>query len=286
MTTVETSHSTSPPDDQESVDEYRLRRQARRRSWFSPGAGWALIGHPLKAWLTLITYVALIASALWLIWRLSALAFWLTVTFFVATLVIWSLELASLGRATVRLTPSAWLVRGFWPITLLVGLSSLAVPALMWVELDVTRIRGGGMEPSIASSESLVYHRHPTKGDLARGRVIVCKLSEETRVGRPGLLLIGRVLALPGDKLSIRGGAYVVDGESTDYLADSRIDQPAIDVPKWPKEVTVPDERYFVVQDSPRPGLDSRSFSWIRWQDIESTRIHSLRPDRLLQPVE
>lgn len=286
MTTVETSHPAPPPQDHETVDEDRLRRQARRRAWFSPGAGWALIGHPGKAWLTLFTYVAFIAAALWTICTLSALAVVLSVALFLATLVIWSLELASLGRATVRPTTSTWLVRWFWPVTVLVSLASLAVLLSMWLELGLTRVNGSNMEPSIAPYERLVYRRHPAKGELARGRVILCKLSDETRVGRPGMLLIGRVLSLPGDKLSIRDGAYAVDGEPTDYLADVYLHQPAVDVPKWPKEVTVPDERYFVVQDSPRPGLDSRSFSWIRWQDIEASRIHYLRPDRLLQPVE
>lgn len=286
MTTVEPSLSASPPENSDSVDEYPLRRQARRRAWFSPGAGWALIGHPGKAWLTLITYAAFIAAALWTIWSLSPIALVLTAALFLSSLVIWSLELAALGRAAVRPAPSAWLVRWFWPITVLVSAASFALLLLMWIELGLTRIKGGGMEPSVPASERLIYRRHPAKGELARGRVILCKLSDETRVGRPGMLLIGRALALPGDKLSIRDGAYAVDGEPTDYLADIRIDQPAIDVPKWPKEVIVPDERYFVVQDSPRPGLDSRSFSWVRGQDIEGTRIHYLRWDRLLQPVE
>lgn len=286
MTTVETPHSAPPPENSDTVDEYRLRRQARRRAWFSPGAGWALLGHPGKARFTFLMYAAFIAAALWLICRLSAIALWLTGALFIAALVIWSLELASLGRATVRFAPSTWLVRWFWPITLLVGLATLAVPVLMWTELDVTRVKGEAMEPSIASFEPLIYHRRRAKDDLARGSVILCELSDETRVGRPGMLLIGRVLALPGDKLSIRGGAYAIDGEPTDYLADIRMDKPAVDVPKWPKQVTVPDERYFVVQDSPRPGLDSRSFSWVRWQDIKGSQIHSLRPDRLLQPVD
>lgn len=286
MTTAETSHSVPPPQNHESVDEYRLRRQARRRAWFSPGAGWALIGHPGKARLTFFTYVAFIAAALWTIWTLSAIGLVLAVALFFITLVIWSLELASLGRVAVQPAPSAWLVRCFWPVTVLVSLASLAVLLSIGLELGLARVNGHGMEPSIMAYERLVYRRHPAKADLARGRVILCKLSDDTRVGRPGMLLIGRVLALPGDKLSIRDGAYAVDGEPTDYLADIHLHQPAVDVPKWPKELTLPDERYFVVQDSPRPGLDSRSTSWIRWQDIQGSPIHYLRPDRLLQPVE
>jgi signal peptidase I len=283
MTTVDTSPSAAPP---ETVDEYKLRRQARRRAWFCPGAGWALLGHPGRAGLTFFSYAALLVSALWLIWRLSAVALGLTAAFFLATLVIWSIEIARLGRAEVRPAPAAWLVRWCWPITTLVLLASVAVPLLVLLELDVTRVNGDAMLPSIAPFEPLVYHRRPNRDDLAPGSIVLCKLSDDTRVGRPGMLLIGRVLALPGQKLSIRKGAYAVDGEKTDYLADVHLDRPAVDVPKWPKEVTVPDERYFVVQDSPRPGLDSRSFSWVRWQDMEGTRIHYLRPDRLLQPVE
>ncbi|MGH7193253.1 MAG: S26 family signal peptidase, partial [Candidatus Saccharimonadales bacterium] len=97
--------------------------------------------------------------------------------------------------------------------------------------------------------------------------------------------------ALPGDSISIRKRNYVVNGETTDYLADANLADAnlagaAVDVPKWPQTLKVREGRYFVIQDFPRPGVDSRSVSWIHDRDLVSARLIHVGGGRFFQPVE
>ena len=65
------------------------------------------------------------------------------------------------------------------------------------------------------------------------------RLSDSTRWGHPGTLTICRILALPGDRLSLRGGVYVVNGEPTSVFASPRPQAFALHVPTEPDALTV-----------------------------------------------
>ncbi|HEX5443856.1 MAG TPA: signal peptidase I, partial [Pirellulales bacterium] len=178
-----------------------------------------------------------------------------------------------------------WLARRFWTATALVWVTSLAIPALLAREFGWTVV-GEGMSPAIDIGESVLFRRRIEQGQLHQGTVVLFRLPPQTRVGEPGMLLAGRLLAVPDDTISIRKGKYVVNDETTDYLAEKKLAGAAVDVPKWPQTLKVREGRYFVVQDTPRPGLDSRSISWIHDRDLVSARLIHVGRGQLLQPVE
>lgn len=269
-----------------AADEPRLRARARRRAWFCPGAGWALLGHSRRATTTFLLYFGLLAALSWLIvsWRPAAL--WLTIAALVVTLIAWLGEISAVKRATIRPGQPGWLARRFWSATALTWAASLAIPGFMALEFGRTDITGAGMAPALDEGERVLFRRRIDPADLHAGAVVLFRLPPQARLGEPGMLLVGRLLAVPGDTLSVRNEKYVVNGETTDYLADKKIAIPAVDVPRWPETLRVREGRYFVVQDSPRPGIDSRLLSWIYDRDLVSARLIHVSRRQLFQPVE
>ena len=61
---------------------------------------------------------------------------------------------------------------------------------------------------------------------------------------------------------------------------------PVVDVPLEPDSLKVPADSCFVVQDAPGKGFDSRVLSWVRTEDIISTRLYRLTISNFLRPVE
>lgn len=275
-----------PPPSTIAEEEPRLRARARRRAWFCPGAGWALLGHGRRAMTTFLLYFAFLAALGWLIVSWLPAALWLTIAALVVTLIAWLGEISAVKRATIRPGQPGWLARRFWPATALTWAASLAIPALMALEFGRTDITGAGMAPALDAGERVLFRRRIDPADLHAGAVVLFRLPPQARIGEPGMLLVGRLLAVPGDTLSIRNDHYVVNGETTDYLADKKIAIPAVDVPRWPETLKVREGRYFVVQDSPRPGIDSRLLSWIHDRDLVSARLIHVSRRQLFQPVE
>lgn len=267
------------------ADERRLRARARRRAWFCPGAGWALLGRSRWASVTFCMYLVFLAALGWFIISTTPSALWVTVAVLAALVVAWTIEIAATRRAAIEPATPGWLARGFWPATALAWAASLAIPALLAREFGWTVI-GEGMSPAIDIGESVLFRRRVSPHELCDGAVVLFRLPPQTRVGEPGMLLAGRLLAVPGDTIAIRKGKYVVNGETTNYLAEKNLAGAAVDVPKWPQTLKVREERYFIVQDSPRPGLDSRSVSWLHDRDLVSARLIHVSGGRLFRPVE
>lgn len=277
-------HAPSAPTAE--LDEPRLRTRARWRAWFCPGAGWAILGRGRWTNATFFAYLVFLASLAWLIVSCSPPALWLSIATFVVALTAWSGEIAAVRRAAIQPDSRVWLARRFWPALTLVVLASLGIPALLAREFGWTIVADMGMSPTLEAGERVLFRRRIVPRDLRAGAVVLFRLPPQTRVGEPGMPLVGRLLAVPGDSIAIRKGKYVVNGETTDYLADTKPVDAAIDIPKWPQTLKVRDEQYFVVQDSPRPGIDSRQWSWIYDRDLTSARLIHVRGERFLQPVD
>ena len=62
--------------------------------------------------------------------------------------------------------------------------------------------------------------------------------------------------------------------------------KPVIEVPLAPDSFTVPDNRFFVVQDFTDNGFDSRVLAWVEMADIVSTRLYHLSGRGPLKSVE
>lgn len=69
---------------------------------------------------------------------------------------------------------------------------------------------------------------------------------------------IKRVVAEPGDRLSVRGGRVFIDGkeQKEDF---ARID-PACGICNLPKEITIPKDHYFMMGDNRGESADSREW--------------------------
>ena len=97
---------------------------------------------------------------------------------------------------------------------------------------------------------------------------------------------MSRILAVPGDRLAVRGGKYVVNGEPGPAVADTRPYAPVLDVPQEPDAITVPEGRYFIVQDDPTNSYDSRRYPWVEGRNIVGDRMYYLSGRGLFKSVE
>lgn len=122
---------------------------------------------------------------------------------------------------------------------------------------QATRVYGQSMEPNLHTDMRLVvekvsYKLHPPQ----RGDVVVLRL-------RPGDdLLIKRVIALPGEEVSIHDGKVYINGQPLDepYLASETRGNLAPRV--------VPPLHVFVMGDNRQASNDSRSFGPVHVDNI------------------
>ena len=157
---------------------------------------------------------------------------------------------------------------------------------LLVAEFRPLRMVGSGMEPTLEEAERLVYHRYVDRQSVRPGAVIVYENAEDSGWGEPDWIVISRVLAGPGDEIAIQDGRYVVNGTAGPPVAAPGRYDVVVNVPASPESVTVPDGRYFVVQDAPNGSLDSRVLSWVHTDDILASRLWYLSPRGFFKPVE
>jgi signal peptidase I len=86
--------------------------------------------------------------------------------------------------------------------------------------IDRFRVAESSMEPALVPGDRLLSVRPADR--VERGRLVVFE-----HPGRPGFMLVKRVIGLPGETVTVRGGVVSVDGE------------PAVDV--WGVGPTRPD---------------------------------------------
>jgi signal peptidase I len=102
------------------------------------------------------------------------------------------------------------------------------------------KVEGESMEPSFHNNEYLIvdkltYHfRSPARGD-----VIVFHSPQSD-----GVLLIKRIIGLPGENVEIKGGELYING----YQLQEKPDFPPIPYPDY--SVTVPRGQYWVIGDN------------------------------------
>jgi signal peptidase I len=122
---------------------------------------------------------------------------------------------------------------------------------------QATVVHGESMEPNLYPQQRLIidkisYHLHPPR----RNDIVVLDSPESD------LLLIKRVVGLPGETVEVRGGLVYVDGQLLDEsFANSRSDEM---VPP----VVVPPLSYYLMGDNRNNSNDSRAFGPIRRSEI------------------
>jgi signal peptidase I len=138
-------------------------------------------------------------------------------------------------------------------------LPAILIALLIHVFLaQATRVYGQSMEPNIHAEQRLVieklsYHFHAPR----RGDVVV--LHDPTGFNE---LLIKRVVALPGERVTLKDGRVWVDGN---LLAEPYLDQ---QTPSGNRTWIVPPLNLFVMGDNRGASRDSRSFGPVPMDDL------------------
>jgi signal peptidase I len=148
----------------------------------------------------------------------------------------------------------------------------IGLPIICLFGVGVFRIGGAGMTPTLLSGELLLYKKHVFQKDLHSGHLLFFRTSTESAWGKGGDVIVARILAIPGQELSIEGDHYLVDGKRAATVAPLGKYRPALEIPQAPQVLTVPDGCYFIVQDNPQNSFDSRVLSWAKESDVLATK--------------
>ncbi len=172
---------------------------------------------------------------------------------------------------------------GWWrgPLQTIRALIETIVPALLiavGINLflaQATQVQGQSMEPNLHSEQRLVvekvtYRFHGPR----RGDIVVIDMPEAGPE-----LLIKRVIALPGETLSSRGGKV--------YINDQALDEPYVTHPggRDVAEQVVPPLHVFVMGDNRQFSNDSRNFGPVPIDNIVGRAWFSYWPLELWGPV-
>lgn len=278
--------STDPHPSEADPALSSLRKTARFRSWFCPGAGFAYLGRAGLAVLTFSATVALLPAAAWLTFQPEAIPAWTFLGIIFLAVGLGVAEQFVVGRAASGPQGPAFLVAGFVVTAVGVWVAMLGVVVLLLTGFGSLQMAGSGMSPTLQKGERLVYARRAPTEQLGRGSLVLFRLSEKSAWGQPGWLTVGRILAVPGDRLAIRDQSYLVNGAPGPEIGATRPYDPVLVVPEEPESITVPPECYFIVQDDPRNSYDSRVLSWMEGKRIASDRLFQWRGGGLLTRVE
>jgi len=130
---------------------------------------------------------------------------------------------------------------------IIAGLVSLVLVTNVF---QLSRVDGDSMLPSLHDAEftvvnKLIYRLHPPQ----RGDIIVFHSPDEE-----GKDYIKRIIALPGETISIENGWVIVEG--------LKLNEPyVLNSPEYPfSQITVAKDHLFVLGDNRRNSADSRSF--------------------------
>jgi signal peptidase I len=260
-----------PVKDPDSVPA--LRRRARWRATFWPGGGLALLGYSRLA---LIGYIIVPLSMLTLFYAsftFDSVAAWAALIVFLSSALFWLVECIAVGYIPiVAQQKQNRYSRHFIPLCA-AGYALGIFPLLLcFFNVGWMRMAGIGMSPTILNREYILFQKR-IPSDLKRQQLIVFRNSPEAAWGRPSDVIVARILAGPGDRLSARDGQYLVNGSSTWRMGATGKLEPAISLPTEQDALMVPSECYFVVQDNPPNAFDSQVLSWVKQDRIIGTNI-------------
>jgi signal peptidase I len=151
-----------------------------------------------------------------------------------------------------------------------VGLMGVLV--ICFLNIGSMRIGGQGMMPTLLSGDLLLYRSHVFREDLRPGHLVFFRTSPGSAWGNGGDLVVARILAIPGDQLSVQGGHYLVNGKRTVPASPLGKLPHSLEIPQAAEALTVPPGCYFIVQDDPQNSLDSRVLSWAKETNLVATR--------------
>lgn len=268
-----------------SFEELAIRSQAIRRSWICPGAGLALAGHGPRAIATLLMAILAVLVLPWLAFQPGPTSLRTALAIVAMAGVLGLAEQVSLKGAVLQPPAPRILVQRFAVASLTYWLGAIAASLFLIASFGSLRVREACMAPGVEQGERLIYHKRVAARELTRNAVVLCRNSDDSARGQPGEYFLARILGGPGDQLALEDSHYIVNRTRGPLAADAGSTRLVIDVPAAPESLVVPDECYFVIQDSPA-GADSRTLSWVRRSQIVSSRIWHFQGMAPLTPVK
>ena len=140
-------------------------------------------------------------------------------------------------------------------------LSAIAIFLFVYLLiLQPHKIKGASMEPNFYNGEYLLTDKLSYRLRLPRrGEVIIFEAP-----GANGEEFIKRIIALPGERISINDGHYYVNGIKLSelYIPDTTLTFPNVFL-KSGQDLTVPPNSYFVSGDNRTASSDSRAWGFI-----------------------
>ncbi|WP_240041361.1 signal peptidase I [Paenibacillus ginsengarvi] len=172
--------------------------------------------------------------------------------------------------------PSRSMAAELWDWTKSIAVALFIVILLNMFVFNLSTVKGHSMEPTLREKEWLYVNKialligHPKRGD-----VVILKDPDMRSAERQ--YLVKRVVAIPGDKVEIKGGKLFVNGEP---VAEPYTDIKIEDGDRSP--VVVEEGRYFVMGDNRHQGAskDSRIFGTVEEKLIQGRADFILWPPR------
>ncbi len=247
------------------------------------GAGFALRGRAVPSALLMGLNFAGLSALLWFGLAFDAVSLFATI----GILGVWAaamvVEQLTLPRWRLGGRPP-WL-RRYVSVAVAEVICAIAIFAILLCSVRLMRTRGSGISTTATPGEFLLYSRLNVNRDPARGALLTFTTSAQASPAFRDWLIIGRVLAVPGDRLSCDSGYFVVNDKRTVPFGPTGRAPAVLDVPNVPQSLTVPADSFFIVQDNSATAYDSRVFNWALSSRIQGTSFLSLTLGRLGQPV-
>lgn len=131
--------------------------------------------------------------------------------------------------------------------------------------LQPHKIKGSSMEPNFENGEFLLTDKVTYRfGEPQRGEVIVFKAPPDEKDE-----FIKRIIALPGDKISLRDGNIYISGIRLyeEYLETNVVTLPGNFLGER-QEILIPPYEYFVMGDNRLHSSDSRTWGLVKKEKI------------------
>ena len=195
-----------------------------------------------------------------------------------------------LDRAQSRI-PQPWRTIVDWLVTV-----AMAILVVLAVQAEVAkpyRIPSGSMEPTLHCAkpgdyceggfdDRVLANRLAYRfGDPERGQIVVFtapKAAETCGEGNGGTTFVKRIVGLPGEQVSERGGVVYIDGQ--------RLIEPYVDPSRrgsssesWPR---IPAGHYFLLGDNRTHSCDSRTWGTVPRSSLIGPAMLTYWPPRRL----